>query len=52
MTQNTFTVSIHKEYNFYAATCLEIGTISQGDTVEEALLNLKEATAYTLRNFR
>ena len=51
MTQNTFTVSIHKEYNFYAATCLEIGTISQGDTVEEALLNLKEATALYLEEF-
>jgi hypothetical protein len=42
MAQNTFTASIHKENNLYVASCVEIGTVSQGSTVEEALANLKE----------
>ena len=45
MALNTFTASIHKEDNLYVATCVEIGTVSQGDTVETALANLKEATS-------
>jgi predicted RNase H-like HicB family nuclease len=28
----------------YVAECPEVGTASQGDTIEEALANLKEAT--------
>ena len=28
----------------YVAECPEVGTVSQGDTVEEALANLREAT--------
>ena len=51
MAQNTFTASIHKEDNFYVATCIEIGTVSQGDTVETALANLKEATSLYLEEF-
>lgn len=33
----TFTAIIHKEENIYGAECLEIGTVSQGYTVEEAI---------------
>ena len=51
MAQNTFTASIHKEENLYVATCVEIGTISQGNAVEEALTNLKEATILYLEEF-
>jgi predicted RNase H-like HicB family nuclease len=51
MEQRTFTASIHKEDDLYVATCVEIGTISQGDSVEAALENLKEATSLYLEEF-
>ena len=51
MAQNTFTASIHKEDDLYVATCIEIGTVSQGETVETALANLKEATSLYLEEF-
>lgn len=51
MAQNTFTASIHLEDKIYVATCVEIGTVSQGSTVEEALANLKEATSLYLEEF-
>lgn len=35
----------------YVAQCPEIGTVSQGATVEEALANLKEATELYLEEF-
>ena len=41
---NTYTALIHKEENIYVAECPEVGSISQGETIEEALNNLKEAT--------
>ncbi len=44
MTTRTFTVIIHKEEDLYVAECLEVGTVDQGETIEEALANLKEAT--------
>jgi predicted RNase H-like HicB family nuclease len=40
----TFTAVVHKEEELYVALCPEVGTISQGETIEEAVLNLKEAT--------
>jgi predicted RNase H-like HicB family nuclease len=40
----TFTALLHKEGDLYVADCPEVGTVSQGNTVEEALANLKEAT--------
>ncbi len=51
MVQNTFTASIHKEDDLYVATCVEIGTVSQGATVEEAVANLQEATSLYLEEF-
>ncbi len=51
MATNTFTASIHKEENIYVATCVEVGTTSQGNTLEEALANLKEATELYLEEF-
>lgn len=42
--ENVFTAVIHKEGRWYVAECPEIGTISQGKNIEEAMKNLKEAT--------
>ena len=41
---STFTAVIHKEENWYVAECPEVGTVSQGDSIEEAVDNLREAT--------
>ena len=49
--QKIYTASIHKEGEIYVASCVEVGTVSQGYTVEEALLNLKEATELYLEEF-
>ena len=46
-----FTAVIHKEDDIYVAECPEVGTVSQGYTIEEALANLKEATELYLEEF-
>lgn len=46
-----FTAVMHKEENLYVAECPEIGTASQGTTIEEAVRNLKEATELYLEEF-
>ncbi len=46
-----FTAIIQKEEDMYVAKCAEIGTTSQGSTVEEAIANLKEATELYLEEF-
>ena len=45
------TAIIYKEDDLYVAECPEIGTASQGKTIEEALLNLQEATELYLEEF-
>ncbi len=40
----TFTAIIQEDEDMYVAKCSEIGTVSQGKTIEEAVANLKEAT--------
>ncbi|NQV91549.1 type II toxin-antitoxin system HicB family antitoxin [Candidatus Woesearchaeota archaeon] len=47
----TFTAIVQKEEELFIATCPEIGTASQGDTIEEAVANLKEATELYLEEF-
>jgi len=47
----TFTAVLHKEADLYVAECPEVGTVSQGKTVEEAVANLKEATELYLEEF-
>ncbi|MBU1245709.1 MAG: type II toxin-antitoxin system HicB family antitoxin [Nanoarchaeota archaeon] len=47
----TFTAFIQKEEEMYIANCPEVGTTSQGNTIEEALDNLKEATELYLDEF-
>jgi len=51
MTQVTLTAIIHREEDIYVAECPEVGTISQGPTIEEAIQNLKEATELYLEEF-
>lgn len=51
MASRTFTAVIHKEDNWYVAECPEVGTASQGHTIEEAVANLKEATELYLEEF-
>lgn len=51
MAVRTFTAILHKEDDLYVAECPEVGTVSQGPTVEEALANLKEATELYLEEF-
>ncbi len=46
-----FTAIVHKEDNLYVAECPEVGTSSQGTTVENAIDNLKEATELYLEEF-
>jgi len=46
-----FTAVLHREDDLYVAECPEIGTVSQGHTVEEAIANLKEATELYLEEF-
>ena len=40
----TLTAVIHLEENLYVAECPEVGTVSQGSTIEETIENLKETT--------
>ncbi|MBI4744352.1 MAG: type II toxin-antitoxin system HicB family antitoxin [Actinobacteria bacterium] len=46
-----FTAVVYKEENLYVAECPEVGTVSQGITVEEAVKNLQEATGLYLEEF-
>jgi predicted RNase H-like HicB family nuclease len=43
MKQGTFTAVLEKEGEEYIALCPELDVASQGETVEKALLNLREA---------
>jgi predicted RNase H-like HicB family nuclease len=51
MTRQILTAVLHKEEDLYVAECPEVGTVSQGYTVEEAVANLKEATELYLEEF-
>jgi predicted RNase H-like HicB family nuclease len=48
MATRTYSAVIRREDNLYVAECPEVGTVSQGRSIEEALANLKEATALYL----
>ena len=47
----TFTAVIHREGNLFVAECPEVGSVSQGESMEEAIGNLKEATNLYLEEF-
>lgn len=51
MTRQVLTAVLHKEEDLYVAECPEVGTVSQGYTIEEAVANLKEATELYLEEF-
>jgi len=51
MSTRTFTAILHREEDLYVAECPEVGTVSQGYTIEEAIANLKEATELYLEEF-
>ena len=46
-----FTAVITKEEKWYVAHCIELGVVSQGKTIEEAKVNLKEAVELYLESF-
>ena len=48
---NSFTAIIYKEDDMYIAECTEIGTVDQGETIEQAIAGLKEATRLYLEEF-
>lgn len=47
----SFTAVLHKEEDIYVAECPEVGTVSQGKNIDEAVSNLKEATELYLEEF-
>jgi len=51
MENQTFSAVLHKEEDMFIAECPEVGTVSQGESVEEAVNNLREATELYLEEF-
>jgi predicted RNase H-like HicB family nuclease len=51
VTTPTFSAVILQEDDIYIAECPEVGTVSQGMTIEEAIRNLREATELYLEEF-
>ena len=46
-----YTAVIHREEESFVAECPEVGTASQGKTIEAAIDNLREATELYLEEF-
>ena len=46
-----YTAVINKEEDMFVAECPEVGTVSQGYSLDEAIKNLKEATELYLEEF-
>jgi predicted RNase H-like HicB family nuclease len=51
MPTHTYTAVVHREDYLYVAECPEVGVVSQGKTLEEAITNLREATELYLEEF-
>ena len=51
MKSSSFTVVIYKEDDAYIAKCPEVGTVDRGETIEQAVAGLKEATKLYLEEF-
>ncbi len=47
-----FSTVLHWEGDLCVAECPEVGTVSQGKTVQEAIANIEEATALYLKHFQ
>lgn len=43
MNDEKFTASVWREDGLYVAQCLQVDVASQGETVDDALINLREA---------
>jgi len=48
---HNFRAIIHREGKWFVAEYPEVGTVSQGKTLEAALVNLKEVTELFAENF-
>ena len=46
-----FNAVITREDNFFVARCIELSVVSQGTTIEEARINLKEAVELYIESF-
>jgi predicted RNase H-like HicB family nuclease len=51
MSGRVFTAILHREDDIYVAECSEVGTVSQGPSIEEAVDNLREATEAYVAEF-
>jgi predicted RNase H-like HicB family nuclease len=51
MKTHSFTAIVYKEEDVYVAECPEVGTVDQGETIEQAISGLKEATRLYLEEF-
>ncbi|MCC6159210.1 MAG: type II toxin-antitoxin system HicB family antitoxin [Deltaproteobacteria bacterium] len=51
MGTRTLSAVVHREGDLFVASCPEIGTVSQGSSIDEALENLAEATELYLEEF-
>lgn len=51
MKTHRFTAIVYKEDDVYIAECPEIGTVDQGETIEQAISGLKEAGRLYLEEF-
>ncbi|MBE9170360.1 type II toxin-antitoxin system HicB family antitoxin [Pleurocapsales cyanobacterium LEGE 06147] len=51
MKTRSFTVVVYREDDMYVAECPEVGTVDQGETIEQAIANLQEATRLYLEEF-
>ena len=51
MSTRILSAVLYKEEDLYVAECPEVGTVSQGYTLEEAITNLREATELYLEEF-
>jgi predicted RNase H-like HicB family nuclease len=51
MKTHSFTAIVYKENDVYVAECPEVGTVDQGETIEQAISGLKEATRLYLEEF-
>ncbi len=48
---HSFTAIVYREDDIYVAECPEVGTVDQGETIEQAIEGLKEATRLYLEEF-
>ncbi len=51
MITQILTAVLHKDEDLYVAECPEVGTVSQGYSVEEVIANLREPTELYLEEF-